>query len=161
MGSLLSKENTATNNNNNNNNNNNHNPFSVNIKHKKDATMQTVLHTKHFKFALLMKANQVEADRIQERWQDFISKVRDEFIYHTATHNPQHIKIVRDGDKVYFTQSTTLEIDETDIKNLTKMFDTISAAVKDLNKTNVTGLSPRDNGSNASSLNLLVTDKVN
>ena len=116
MRSLLSKEPE-----------NNNQPFSVNIKHKKDATMQTILHTKHFKFALIMRANQVEADRIQERWQDFTSKVRNEFIYHTATQNPQHIKIVRDGDKMYFTQSTTLEIDESDVKNLTKMFDTISA----------------------------------
>ena len=135
--------------------------FSVNITHKKDATIQTVLHTKHFKFALLMRANQVEVDRIQERWQDFTSKVRNDFIYHTATKNSQHIKIVRDGDRMYFTQSTTLEIDETDVKNLTKMFDTISTAVNDLNKTNVTGLSARNDGSSASSLNLLVTDKVN
>ena len=135
--------------------------FAVNVTHKKDETIQTILKTKHFKFALIMRANKVESERLQERWQDFTSKIRDDFIYHAATKNPQHIKVVRDGDKMYFTQSTTLEIDETDIKNLTKMFDTISAAVKDLNKTNVTGLSPRDNGSNASSLNLLVTDKVN
>jgi hypothetical protein len=135
--------------------------FSVNVKHKKDETIQTILRTKHFKFALLMRANQAESDRLQERWQDFTSKVRDDFIYHAATKNPQHIKIVRDGDKMYFTQSTTIEIDETDVKNLTKMFDTISATIKDLSKTNITGLVSADSGSSASSLNLLVTDKVN
>lgn len=135
--------------------------FSVNVKHKKDETIQTILRTKHFKFALLMRANQAESDRLQERWQDFTSKVRDDFIYHAATNNPQHIKVIRDGDKMYFTQSTTIEIDETDVKNLTKMFDTISATIKDLSKTNITGLVSADNGSSASSLNLLVTDKVN
>ena len=150
MGSLLSKEPE-----------NNNQPFSVNIKHKKDATMQTILHTKHFKFALIMRANQVEADRIQERWQDFTSKVRNEFIYHTATQNPQHITIVRDGDKMYFTQSTTLEIDESDVKILTKMCDTISSTVKELNKTSITGLSAIVDSNSASSMNLLVTDKVN
>lgn len=135
--------------------------FSVNVKHKKDETIQTILRTKHFKFALLMRANQTESDRLQERWQDFTSKVRDDFIYHAATNNPQHIKVIRDGDKMYFTQSTTIEIDETDVKNLTKMFDTITVTIKDLSKTNITGLVSADNGSSASSLNLLVTDKVN
>jgi len=135
--------------------------FSVDVTHKKDQTIQTILKTKHFKFALIMRANKVESERLQERWQDFTSKIRDDFIYHTATTNPQHIKVVRDGDKMYFTQSTTLEIDETDVKNLTKMFDTISTTINDFHKTDVIGLSPRNNLSSASSLNLLVTDKVN
>ena len=133
--------------------------YSVNVKHKKDETIQTVLQTKRFKFALLMRANQVEADRLQERWKDFTGNVRDDFIYHTATKSPQQIKVVRDGDKMYFTQSTTLEIDETDVKNLTKMFNTISAAIKDLHTRNVACLSPINDVSSASSLNLLVTDK--
>jgi hypothetical protein len=134
--------------------------FAVNVTHKKDETIQTILKTKHFKFALIMRANKVESERLQERWQDFTSKIRDDFIYHAATKNPQHIKVVRDGDKMYFTQSTTLEIDETDVKNLTKMFDTISTTINDLHKTNITGLSSRNNPSSASSLNLLVTDKT-
>jgi hypothetical protein len=133
--------------------------FSVNVTHKKDETIQTILKTKHFKFALIMRANQKESERLQERWQDFTTKVRDDFIYHTATKNPQHIKVVRDGDKMYFTQSTTLEIDETDVKNLTRMFDTISTTIKDINKTDITGLSAIVDASSASSLNLLVTDK--
>jgi len=134
--------------------------FAVNVTHKKDETIQTILKTKHFKFALIMRANKVESERLQERWQDFTSKIRDDFIYHTATKNPQHIKVVRDGDKMYFTQSTTLEIDENDVKNLTKMFDTISTTINDLHKTNITGLSPRIDVGSASSLNLLVTDKT-
>jgi len=134
--------------------------FAVNVTHKKDETIQTILKTKHFKFALIMRANKVESERLQERWQDFTSKIRDDFIYHAATKNPQHIKVVRDGDKMYFTQSTTLEIDETDVKNLTKMFDTISTTINDLHKTNITGLSPRIDVGSASSLNLLVTDKT-
>lgn len=134
--------------------------FAVNVTHKKDETIQTILKTKHFKFALIMRANKVESERLQERWQDFTSKIRDDFIYHAATKNPQHIKVVRDGDKMYFTQSTTLEIDENDVKNLTKMFDTISTTINDLHKTNITGLSPRIDVGSASSLNLLVTDKT-
>ena len=133
--------------------------FSVNVTHKKDETIQTILKTKHFKFALIMRANKVESERLQERWQEFTSKTRDDFIYNTATKNPQHIKVVRDGDKMYFTQSTTLEIDETDVNNLTKMFDTISTTINDLHKTNVSCLSPINDASSASSLNLLVTDK--
>jgi len=134
--------------------------FSVDVIHKKDETIQTILKTKHFKFALIMRANKVESERLQERWQDFTSNTRDNFIYHTATKNPQYIKVVRDGDKMYFTQSTTLEIDENDVKNLTKMFDTISTTINDLHKTNITGLSPRIDVGSASSLNLLVTDKT-
>ena len=106
-----------------------------------------------------MRANKVESERLQERWQDFTSNIRDNFIYHTATKNPQYIKVVRDGDKMYFTQSTTLEIDETDVKNLTKMFDTISTAINDRDKTDVLGLWPKNDATSASSLNLLVTDK--
>jgi len=133
--------------------------FSVDVIHKKDETIQTILKTKHFKFALIMRANKVESERLQERWQDFTSNTRDNFIYHTATKNPQYIKVVRDGDKMYFTQSTTLEIDETDVKNLTKMFDTISTAINDRDKTDVLGLWPKNDANSASSLNLLVTDK--
>ena len=133
--------------------------FSVDVIHKKDETIQTILKTKHFKFALIMRANKVESERLQERWQDFTSNIRDNFIYHTATKNPQYIKVVRDGDKMYFTQSTTLEIDETDVKNLTKMFDTISTAINDRDKTDVLGLWPKNDANSASSLNLLVTDK--
>ena len=133
--------------------------FSVDVIHKKDETIQTILKTKHFKFALIMRANKVESERLQERWQDFTSNIRDNFIYHTATKNPQYIKVVRDGDKMYFTQSTTLEIDETDVKNLTKMFDTISTAINDRDKTDVLGLWPKNDATSASSLNLLVTDK--
>lgn len=134
--------------------------FSVDVIHKKDETIQTILKTKHFKFALIMRANKVESERLQERWQDFTSNTRDNFIYHTATKNPQYIKVVRDGDKMYFTQSTTLEIDETDVKNLTKMFDTISTAINDRDKTDVLGLWPKNDATSASSLNLLVTDKA-
>ena len=133
--------------------------FSMNTKFKKDATLQTILQTKHFRFALLMYATQVESDRIQERWQDFTGNTKDEFIYHTDTKHPQQIKVARDGDKIYFTQSTTIEIDDTDVKNLTKMFNNISDTIKATHKNQLVGLIATDDGSKGSSLNLLVTDK--
>jgi hypothetical protein len=134
--------------------------FSMNTKFKKDSTIQTILQTKHFRFALLMYATQAESDRIQERWQDFTGNTKDEFIYHTGTKHPQQIKVARDGDKMYFTQSTTIEIDDTDVQNLTKMFNNISETIKETQKNQLVGLIvTAEDGSKGSSLNLLVTDK--
>ena len=129
---------------------------SIETKFKKDETIQTFIRTKHFRFSLLMYATQKESDRLQERWQDFLTQTKDNFIYHTATKYPQQIKIIRDGDKMYFTQSTTIEIDETDIQDLTKMFNNISETRKEVQKCPpLIGLAGVDDGSKGSSLNLL------
>ena len=128
--------------------------LSLTSKFKKDETIQTVLKTKTFRFALLMHALPKEIERIQERWADFISKSKDSFVYVTTTRRPQTIKVEREGDKNYLTVTTKIELNDQDINSLTKMFEEIENAVKGLNVKDVVGLS--SSASSGSSLNLLV-----
>jgi len=134
--------------------------FSLKTAFKRDATIQTILRTKHFRFALLMSATQVEIDRIQERWQDFLAKTNDEFVYHTGTKYSQIIKISRESpsNKLSFTQTSVIDIDDEDLDSLTRMFNEISDTIRDSHKAEVVGLEGRE--SKNSSLNLLATDKV-
>jgi carbonic anhydrase len=129
-------------------------PLSLTSKFKKDETIQTVLKTKTFRFALLIQSIPKEIERIQERWVDFISKSKDSFIYVTTTRHPQTIRVEREGNQNYLTVSTKIEITNTDLQALTKMFDEIEKSIKELNKTDVVGLAVT--GSSGSSLNLLV-----
>ena len=134
--------------------------FSLKTSFKIDTTIQAILQTKHFRFGFLMKATQVEVDRIQERWQDFLAKTSDEFVYHTGTKYSQIIKISRElpSNKLSFIQTSSIDIDNDDLNSLTKMFNEISDTIRDSHKTEVVGLEGRE--SKNSSLNLLATDKV-
>jgi len=126
---------------------------SIENKVKKEETLQTTLTTKNFRFGFLMDAKQVEAERIQERWSDFLSNTRDDFIYVTTTRYPQIIKVSREGDEIFLNVSNKISITEDDLQSLTKMFNSISQTVKEVNQKDTIGLSSTTSGS---SLNLLV-----
>jgi hypothetical protein len=128
--------------------------LSIKNKIKKDETLQTILHTKHFKFAFLMDAKLSEMERIQERWSDFLSNSKDDFVYITTTRRPQTIKIFRDNEELFLSLSTKIKINEDDLNSFTKMFNSMESAIKEIHQKDVVGLSFSSN--NNSSLNLLV-----
>ena len=127
---------------------------SIKNKVKKEETLQTTLITKNFRFGFLMDAKKIEAERIQERWNDFISKITDNFTYITTTRYPQIIKVSREENELFLNISTKINIKEEDLESLTKMFNSISETIKEINKKDDIGLSTNDNS--GSSLNLLV-----
>jgi hypothetical protein len=128
--------------------------LSIKNKVKKDEILQTILHTKHFKFAFLMHANMSEIERVQERWSDFLLKSKDEFMYITTTRRPQTIKIFRDNEELFLSLSTKISINEDDLSSFTKMFNSMETTIKEIHEKDVVGLS--FSSSNNSSLNLLV-----
>jgi hypothetical protein len=128
--------------------------ISIQNKVKKENTIQTTLSTKHFKFALLMTATKSEIEKIQERWTDFMSNIKDDFIYISTTRYPQTVKINRDGKDIYLSLSTKIDITEEDLQSFTKMFNSIETAIKEVNQKDSIGLNTTE--SNSSSLNLLV-----
>jgi uncharacterized 2Fe-2S/4Fe-4S cluster protein (DUF4445 family) len=127
---------------------------SIKNKVKKEETLETTLITKNFRFGFLMDAKKIEVERIQERWNDFITKINDSFTYITTTRYPQTIKVSREGDELFLNVSNKITITEDDLKSLTKMFNSISEKVKEVHQTDSIGLTPST--SSSSSLNLLV-----
>ena len=128
--------------------------LSIQNKIKKENTIQTTLSTTHFKFALLMNATKSEIEKIQERWKDFLSNIKDDFIYISTTRYPQTVKVHRDGNEIYLTLSTKINISEEDLQSFTKMFNSIETAIKEVNQKDSIGLTTPE--SNNSSLNLLI-----
>lgn len=97
--------------------------------------VQTIFQSRRFKFAFKMKATKEESEKLNERWTDFTSGVKDDFVYYTDTNSsPQYIKVSRSGDKLTFNVSTTVNIQLEDIKKLTSMFAAATAAIDDYYK---------------------------
>ena len=101
-----------------------------------------------------MTATKSEIEKIQERWNDFMSNIKDDFIYISTTRYPQTVKINRDGKDIYLSLSTKIDITEEDLQSFTKMFNSIETAIKEVNQKDSIGLNTTE--SNNSSLNLLV-----
>ena len=85
--------------------------------------VQTIFQTPRFRFAFKMKATKEEGEKLTEKWTDFTSGVKDDFVYFTDTNvSPQYIKVSRNGDKLTFNVSTTMNLEKEDIGRLTDMF---------------------------------------
>ena len=116
--------------------------------------VQTLFRCPRFRFAFKMKATKEESEKLNERWTDFTSGVKNDFVYYTDTNlSPQYIKVSRKGDKFTFDVSTTIDIEEDDIRKLTHMFATATAAIDNYYKCPTkSGLSVKEK---SSSTNLL------
>jgi hypothetical protein len=116
--------------------------------------VQTIFNSPRFRFAFKMKATKEEAEKLNEKWTDFTSGTKDDFVYFTeTTTTPQYIKVSRNGDKLTFNVSTTMNIEEEDIKKLSDMFSQATSAVhKYYAVPSKAGLSIKEK---SSSLNLL------
>ena len=124
---------------------------------KKDSIIKTTLKTANFRFALHMKATKEEGRRLNESWKDFLSGVKESFIYYTETKYPQYIKITRVNNKIQFSITTTVQMEEEDLDNLTQMFSKIEHEIRNYDTTAPSGLIGVTNSS--SSLNLLIPEE--
>ena len=92
--------------------------------------VQTVFRSPRLRFAFKMKASKEEREKLNERWTDFTSGVKDDFVYYMDSNSSQqYIKVSRNGDKLVFNVSTTVGIETDDIRSLTDMFATATAAI--------------------------------
>jgi hypothetical protein len=130
---------------------------SITTQYKKDTLIKTILKTDKYRISFQMRADKDEFRNLQIMWKDFISGARNTFIYNNTTKFPQEIKFLRLNDgSLQFTTSTTVNIDEDELKSFSKMFDTISKNIDSYNKPVSAGLTVNDN--NNSSTNLLVVN---
>lgn len=120
--------------------------------------VETFFRSRRFRFAFKMKATKEEADKLTDRWTDFTSRVSNEFIYFTDTPNsPQYIKVSRNGDKLQFNVSTTIDLENDDIEKLTDMFGEATGAIRKYHsRPTKLGLAVNEKTSSA---NLLDLDK--
>jgi hypothetical protein len=129
---------------------------SITTHYKKDTLIKTVLETEKYRIGFQMRADKDEFRNIETMWKDFITGARNTFTYNNSTKYPQEIKFIRLNDgSLHFTTSTTVIIDEDELKSFTKMFDTISRNIDSYNKPVSAGLTITDS---SSSTNLLVND---
>lgn len=78
-----------------------------------------------------MKATMEEAEKLNEKWTDFTSGVKDNFVYHTETQkSPQFIMVSRSGDKVKINVSTTMDLEKDDIGKLTDIFAQSTSVIR-------------------------------
>lgn len=133
------------------------NDANIRAEFKKDSIIKTTLKTANFRFALHMKATKEEGRRLNETWKDFLSGVKESFIYYTQTKYPQYIKISRVNDKIQFSITTNIEMKEEDLDNLTQMFSKIETEIRDYDTPVASGLIGVTNSS--SSLNLLIPEE--
>jgi hypothetical protein len=105
-----------------------------------------------------MKASKDEAEKLTDKWTDFTSGTKDEFVYYTDTQvSPQYIKITRVGEKMWLNVSTTMVLEKEDIGHLTNMFAEATSAIDKYYKVpGKTGLSVKEK---SSSVNLLEQDQ--
>lgn len=120
--------------------------------------VQTVFQSPKFRFGFKMKATLEEAEKLNEKWTDFTSSAKEDFVYYTETQkSPQYIKISRNGDKLQINVSTTMILEKEDIGKLTDMFAEATGAIKKYYAVpGKAGLSPKEK---SSSVNLLAQDK--
>ena len=137
MGSLISKK------------------TSIKTQYKKDTLIKTVLKTEKYRISFQMKADKDEFRNLETMWKDFITGARNTFTYNNSTKYPQEIKFIRLNDgSLQFTTSTTVNIDEDELKSFTRMFDTISRNINDYNKPVSTGLTITDSSSSTNLLDI-------
>jgi hypothetical protein len=130
---------------------------SITTQYKKDTLIKTILKTNKYRISFQMRADKDEFRNLQIMWKDFISGARNTFIFNNTTKFPQEIKFLRLSDgSLQFSTSTTVNIDEDELKSFSKMFDTISKNIDSYNKPVSAGLTINDN--NNSSTNLLVVN---
>ena len=130
---------------------------SITTEFKKDTIIKTILKTANFRFALQMKATKLESKRLNESWKDFITGVRDTFIFNNETKYPQYIKITRVNNRLQFSATTTVEMVEEDLAVLTKMFNKIDNEIHKYDSSGPSALTSVNTSS--TSLNLLVSDE--
>lgn len=120
--------------------------------------VETFFKSSRFRFAFKMKATQEEAEKLNDTWTDFTSNVTNEFLYFTDTpKSPQYIKISRNGDKLHFNVSTSIELEPADIGKLTDMFTEATGAIRKYHsRPTKLGLAVNEK---TSSVNLLALDK--
>jgi hypothetical protein len=93
--------------------------------------VQTVFQCPRFRFGFKMRATMEDAEKLNERWTDFTSGVKDDFVYYTETQkSPQYIKVSRNGDKLQINVSTTMNLEKEDIGRLTDMFAKSIAVIR-------------------------------
>ena len=130
---------------------------SITTQYKKDTLIKTILKTNKYRISFQMRADKDEFHNLETMWKDFITGARNTFIFNNTTKFPQEIKFLRHNDgSLQFTTSTTVNIDEDELKSFSKMFDTISKNIDSYNKPVSAGLTINDN--NSSSTNLLVVN---
>ena len=120
--------------------------------------VQTVFQCPRFRFGFKMRATMEEAEKLNEKWTDFTSGVKDDFVYYTDTNkSPQYIKVSRSGEKLQINVSTTMNLEKDDIGKLTDMFAQSTAAIrKYYSVPGKAGLFVKEK---SSSVNLLAEDK--
>lgn len=120
--------------------------------------VQTIFRSPKFRFAFKMRATMEEAEKLNEKWTDFTSGTKDDFVYFTnTTESPQFIKISRNGDKLQINVSTTMNLEKEDIGRLTDMFAKSTGAIrKYYSVPGKAGLVVKEK---SSSVNLLNEDK--
>ena len=85
--------------------------------------VQTVFQSPRFRFGFKIRATMEDAEKLNDKWTDFTSGVKDDFVYYTETQkSPQYIKVSRNGDKLQINVSTTMNLEKEDIGRLTDMF---------------------------------------
>jgi len=101
-----------------------------------------------------MRATMEEAEKLNDRWTDFTSGIKDDFVYYTETQkSPQYIKVSRIGDKLQINVSTTMNMEKEDIGRLTDMFAQSTAVIRKYHAVpGKAGLSVKEK---SSSVNLL------
>jgi hypothetical protein len=93
--------------------------------------VQTIFQSPKFRFGFKMKATMEEAEKLNEKWTDFTSGVKDDFVYYTETQkSPQYIKVTRVGEKMWLNVSTTMVLEKEDIGRLTDMFAQSTSAIR-------------------------------
>jgi len=128
---------------------------SITTQYKKDTLIKTVLETEKYRIGFQMRADKDEFRNIETMWKDFITGARNTFTYNNSTKYPQEIKFIRLNDgSLQFTTSTTVNIDEDELKSFTKMFDTISRNIDSYNKPVSAGLTITDSSSSTNLLDI-------
>jgi len=128
---------------------------SITTQYKKDTLIKTVLKTEKYRIGFQMRADKDEFRNIETMWKDFITGARNTFTYNNSTKYPQEIKFIRLNDgSLHFTTSTTVIIDEDELKSFTKMFDTISRNIDSYNKPVSAGLTITDSSSSTNLLDI-------
>ena len=116
--------------------------------------VQTVFQCPRFRFGFKMRATMEESEKLNDRWTDFTSGIKDDFVYYTDTQkSPQYIKVSRIGDKLQINVSTTMNMEKEDIGRLTDMFAQSTAVIRKYHAVpGKSGLSVKEK---SSSVNLL------
>lgn len=126
---------------------------SVATEFKKDTIIKGIVKTSNFRFALQMKATKLESQRLNDSWKDFITGVKDVFIFNNETKYPQCIKITRANNIVQFSVTTNIQLEEEELSRITDMIKQIEKEIRKYDVSKPSGLTIINS---SSSTNLLV-----